>query len=232
MNAAVKPVKELNRDQIVPMMQLMQSTYLNVTEEQFMKDLQEKDSVILLYVDGNLCGFSTWVTFEHYLNERHVNVIFSGDTVIDKSHWGSIALPMAWGKLMLKELDDNPDKDLYWFLTSKGYKTYRFLPVFFKEFCPSYNMAVSEFDKLLLLSLAKHKFGDRFDPETYIIKADGKSQCLRPGIADLSSQRLKDEHIRYFYQRNPNYAQGDELACLVRCHLNNIRPFILHRLLK
>ena len=27
-----------------------------------------------------------------------------------------------------------PHHDLFWFLISKGFRTYRFLPVFFKEF--------------------------------------------------------------------------------------------------
>ena len=232
MKAEIKPVKELTGNQIQRMLELMQSTYLNVTEFQFLKDLKEKDNVILLHEEGNLVGFSTWVTYLHRFGEDTVNVIFSGDTVIDKSHWGSMSLPIAWGQLMFRELEANPDKELYWFLTSKGYKTYRFLPVFFREFYPSYDLPVSEFSKLLLCSLAQHKFGDRFDPETSLIKAEAKSECLRPGIADVSPERLKDKHIRYFYQCNPHYAEGDELACLARCHPDNINQFILHRLLK
>ena len=52
---------------------------------------------------------------------------------------GSLALPVAWGRLMLSLEEVGAGQHLYWLLTSKGYKTYRFLPVFFNEFYPCFS---------------------------------------------------------------------------------------------
>jgi len=83
-----------------------------------------------------------------------VKILFSGDTVIDKRHWGSMALPIAWGRLMLSLSPASSNAGFYWLLTSKGYKTYRFLPVFFREFYPRYDAQTPEFERVLLASAA------------------------------------------------------------------------------
>ena len=83
------------------MRQLMQAHYEGVSEEQFLADLQAKQWVILLYDKRRLCGFSTQVVFDFRHENRLTRILFSGDTIIDKSHWGSLALPVAWGRLML-----------------------------------------------------------------------------------------------------------------------------------
>ena len=109
-------------------------------------DLQAKQWVILLYDDNRLCGFSTQVVFDFPHEHRLTRILFSGDTIIDKHYWGSLALPVAWGRLMLLLQSSRPDTDLFWLLTSKGYKTYRFLPVFFHEFYPCYCTPTPSFE--------------------------------------------------------------------------------------
>ena len=42
----------------------------------------------------------------------------------------------VWGGLALSLIDERPGAELYWFLIAKGYKTYRFLPVFFRSSIP------------------------------------------------------------------------------------------------
>ena len=134
LESQIVAVNELRADDIAQMCRLMQAHYEGVTEQQFAADLNAKQWAILLRDQGRLCGFSTQVLFDHVFDGGAVKVLFSGDTVIDKSHWGSMALPVAWGRLMLSLLATHPGMELYWLLTSKGYKTYRFLPVFFQEF--------------------------------------------------------------------------------------------------
>jgi hypothetical protein len=159
-----------------------------------------------------------------------VKVLFSGDTVIDKSHWGSMALPVAWGRLMLSLLAAQPGVIFYWLLTSKGYKTYRFLPVFFREFQPCYNAEPTPSEKKLLRSVAVHRFGTRYDAAAGILRAEPGNQRLREGVAELDSRRLRDPHVAFFQQRNPRHAQGDELVCLARFHPDNLNPYIRRQL--
>ncbi len=230
LEAAVTPVAGLSEARLIEMLQLMQAYYSNVFPDQFRRDLAEKDMVITLLENGRLCGFSTWMLFPHEFDGRRVNVIFSGDTIIESRHWRSLALPVTWGRLMLAALAEHPGEGLYWLLISKGYKTYRFLPVFFREFYPSYRKETPAFERGLLGSIARRKFGDGYNAGTGVLPAGPDSQRLRPGVADLTEARRRDEHIAFFERANPGHARGDELVCLACCHRDNIHPYILRQL--
>ena len=230
LQATTISVRQLPRDAANDMLKLMQAHYEGVCEPQFRADLQAKEWVILLRENGCLRGFSTQVTFNHTLAGREVRILFSGDTIIDKSCWGSLALPVAWGRLMLSLLAADPAHELFWLLTSKGYKTYRFLPVFFQRFYPCFESGPAPFEKALLESVSVAKFGDRFDPTAGVLRANPGAQRLREGIADLDPRRLRDPHVAFFQKSNPGHASGDELVCLARCHPDNLIPYIRRQL--
>jgi hypothetical protein len=223
-------VSELCADSIALMQQLMCRHYEGVSERQFLGDLRDKQWAILLCDNGRLCGFSTQMLFVHSLAGRRVKILFSGDTVIDKSHWGSLALPIAWGRLMLSLLESDPGMELFWLLTSKGYKTYRFLPVFFREFYPCFEAKTPAYERELLQSVAAERFGDCFDAAAGIVRAKPNAQKLREGVADIDEKRLRDPHVAFFQKMNPGHAQGDELVCLARFHPNNLTPYIRRQL--
>jgi hypothetical protein len=224
------PVGELRADCIARMHELMRAHYDGVSESQFLADLSAKQWAILLLDNGQLRGFSTQVLFDHPLAGRDVKILFSGDTIIEKEHWGSQALPLAWGRLMLSLLAAHPASDLYWLLTSKGYKTYRFLPVFFHEFYPSVAGETPVFEKALLDSVAGRRFGGRFDPAAGVLRAEAGAQRLREGIAEIDDRRLRDPHVAFFQKKNPGHARGDELVCLARFHPDNLKPHIRRQL--
>ena len=229
LESEVIPIRELTDEQLLQMLNLMQKYYLNVTRDQFIKDIKEKELVIILHNNKDIHGFSTWMLFPHVFADRQVNVIFSGDTIIEPTFWNSLELPLAWGRLMLSVKNEYP-QELYWLLISKGYKTYRFLPVFFREYYPSYDKETPPFYKALIRSLAQRKFGQKFDPESGTIKASTEAQYIRPGIADITEARRRYRHIGFFEKANPGYTKGDELVCITLCHEDNLCPFILRRL--
>jgi hypothetical protein len=210
----------------------MNRYYLDVNPAQFNQDLSDKDGVIMLYADGALRGFSTWMLFEHECAGQSVSIMFSGDTITDQDYRGSLALPIAGGQLMLKKLSEHTGKVMFWMLTTKGYRTYRFLPVFFRAFYPSCRHGTPDFEISLLESLARMRFDSRFNAETCVLTAPDRAQRLRPGIDDVPPARLKDEHVAFFTRQNPGYARGDELVCLARCDRDNVRPSMLRRLLR
>ncbi len=223
-------VSDLSVTDEAAMLELMQEHYEGVCEDQFVADLHAKQWVILLHREGRFCGFSTQVLFEHCIAGHSVRILFSGDTIIDKSCWGSLALPVAWGRLMLSLAEAEPQTPLFWLLTSKGYKTYRFLPVFFREFYPRYARQTPPFEKLLLESVAARQFGRRFDADAGIVRATLAAQRLREGVANISAERLRDPHVAFFQQANPGHAQGDELVCLARGNRDNLTPYIRRQL--
>ena len=197
------------------MLELMQTYYENISADQFVADLQEKQWVIVLRdSNGALCGFSTQRLIERDVDGRSITALFSGDTIVAREHWGDSALAQAWGRFALQLIDDRPGMELYWFLLSKGFRTYRYLPLFFHEFDPSPDRQMPIRAARVIDALAAGRFGHSYDAVTKTIKANGTKDRLRPGVAEITSARLRDPYIRYFVKRNPNHARGSELCCL------------------
>lgn len=198
------------------MFALMDRHYVNVQRPVFDADLADKQWVVQVCdsASARLCGFSTQTQLEIEVEGRIVRALFSGDTIIDREHWGDPALFHVWGRLALSLIDANPGVELYWFLISQGYKTYRFLPAFFHEFYPRYDVPTPAWIERVIGALARSRYADEFSPATGVIRATARQYRLRAGIADITKQRLADPHVRFFQTRNPGHARGDELCCL------------------
>lgn len=176
----------------------------------FERDLAEKEWVILLCDDdGTIEGFSTLMR----LRLGGATVFFSGDTIVARHRWGSLDLPRLWARHVFAEAD----ADTYWFLISSGWRTYRFLPLFFREFYPR-DAAM----KPLLDTIARAKFGEAYDARTGVIRLATPAP-LREGVSNPEA-RMSNPHVRFFVEANPGHADGDELACLVRVAVDNLTP--------
>jgi hypothetical protein len=110
---------------------------------------------------------------------------------------------------------------VYWLLISSGYKTYRFLPVFFREFYPTYERPTPPAIKRRLDALAQLKFPSEYDPHRGVVRLTA-SAPLRAGVADVTEQRLRDPHVAFFVQANPGHVYGHELACLTELTQANL----------
>ncbi len=194
---------------------------------QFEKDLAEKESTVVLRDanDGQIQGFSTIARMEITVDSREIVAFFSGDTIVAKEYWGETILSRLWSQTVFAEADlivaDRPSVQVYWFLICSGYKTYRFLPVFFREFypCPSRN-SPSDL-KRILDALGQARFGNEYDLESGIVRF-AHAVPLRPGIAEITDRRLGDPMVAFFHSVNPGHAQGDELACITRISRSNV----------
>jgi hypothetical protein len=209
-------VTDLSTGQRDAMFGLMDRHYVNVRRPFFDADLNEKQWVIEVCesAGGRLCGFSTQRLMEVEVEGRPVTALFSGDTIIEREHWGDQALAHIWGGLALSLIDAHPGAELYWFLISKGYKTYRFLPVFFHEFYPRCDFATPVNAKSVIDALARARYPDEYDEAAGVIRTTAWQYRLRAGLADITSERLADPHVRFFQERNPGHLRGDELCCL------------------
>ncbi len=211
---------------------LMQKHYANVESRQFEEDLEKKDWVILLTTDGDLCGFSTQVLHEHVLDGRKFQILFSGDTIVNPHCRNSLALPIAGGKMMLNILNTGRGCPLYWLLTSKGYRTYKFLPLFFKEYFPGPDREPTGPGKMLIEDFCIQFFREKFDRKNWIIKADANSQHLNIPDGIITEEKRKNPDIAFFEKRNPEYLKGDELVCFADFHQANIKPLLWKHLAK
>ena len=191
---------------------LMDAHFEGVTADQFERDLDEKDWVLRFTRDDQLIGFSTLQVSSALYDGRCINVIYSGDTVMAPEGWGSPALARAWIALVRELQSREPSGDWYWLLISSGFRTYRFLPVFWREFWPRFDADVVR-PPDLLVDLARARFGERFDARTAVVRFE-QPQRLRDHLASVPDGKTEDPHVRFFLERNPGHAHGDELVCL------------------
>jgi len=207
--------------EIKEMYALFDRYYKYTTFEHFLQDLENKNWIVILKNrEKTIVGFSTLAFYSTELNGQIYGVVYSGDTIIEKSYWGTSELPRQWIKTVLEVGKDYPSP-MYWLLISSGYKTYRFLTIFFKEFYPHCGAVTPAWAQELIEHLAMERFGQEYIKEEGVVRFSTNATPLIEGIADLNSRRLKDEHIRFFLEKNPGHAQGDELVCLTLLHPDN-----------
>lgn len=198
------------------MLDLMQRHYENLRPDRFFADLSQKQVVIVVRESERraLCGFTTLAVLEPADDEPGRYALFSGDTIMDRRYWGDPALGQAWGRFVLQWLDQHPDATCDWFLISQGFRTYRYLSLFFREFYPHYNRATPTAATRRIAQLATQLFGERFDAHRSLIRADTDSYHLREELAATGGRPDCDPHVAHFLQLNPGHVYGDELCCL------------------
>ena len=224
LSTQIEAIESLHASDHQQMLELMHTYYQGVQSSAFHLDLAEKQWVITLRKpNGEICGFSTQVV--HSIpGQPDSMALFSGDTIIAKAFRGSNDLAGMWGRFALEQLDRFSNKRLYWFLISKGYKTYRYLPLFFHEYYPRQGCAMPAEIAEMIDALAMWKFGERYDQGRRIVQSDEDSCRLRAGVAPIAGHRLKDPHIAYFVKANPGHLFGDELCCLAPITHENFTP--------
>lgn len=218
--ANVSDVGKRDRDR---MFALMDRMYVNMRRDSFESDLDAKQWLIRLDdpVQDQLVGFSTQTLIEIQLDGLPIRALFSGDTVVDRQKWGDTALASTWGSFALELIDRFGRTPLYWFLISKGFRTYRYLPLFFRDYCPRLDHHAPDALLRIVNALGQRVAPRSYDPESQIIRADSAKEFVRPEYGDASARVSLDPHVRYFVQRNPDHHRGDELCCLAPLTGNN-----------
>jgi hypothetical protein len=205
------------------MQNLFLTYYEATTPELFQSDLQDKDEVQILYYGKDIVGFSTFLFYPFIWQGHALRIVFSGDTVVSREHWGQQTFAADWLGRMGKKERETPDVPLYWFLIVKGHRTYRYLDVFAREFYPKKDAPVSEL-ALLGAALARKRFGDFFDARRGVVAFPESRGQLAAFIAEPAQSDLQKDSVRFFMEKNPEYRRGDELVCLCRLHVDNLRP--------
>ena len=194
---------------VVAMERLYREFYVGADETDFRRDLAEKDYAILLRGTG-VCGFSTMKLVE----VAGMRVLFSGDTVVETSQRGQWGLAGGFGHMIKFVERMFPDETAYWFLISKGARTYRFLPTFFRRYVPGpvADVALSA----RLAHVASVLYPREYNPATGVLHFVGKKDRLRGDLL-----RMDTESVR-FRALNPGWMNGDELCCLAPLATDNL----------
>jgi hypothetical protein len=216
----VTPRRALSLADRDEMFALLNTFFVDVDRAVFDRDLDEKDWVVLLRdEEGRVDGFSTLMR----IDVDDVTVFFSGDTVVARHRWGTYDLPRFWARHVFAVAATLAPRPCYWFLISSGYRTYRYLPVFFREFYPTVERPTPADVKSLIDRIARTKFDRAYDAAAGVVRLATPAP-LRAGVSDPEERLGRDPHVRFFVEVNPNHAAGDELACLVRVSPDNVTP--------
>ena len=215
------PRAELTTARKCEMFRLLAQHFDGVTLEQFGRDLAEKNLALLLYRGERLGGFSTLLAYTTDVEGAAVNVIYSGDTIVAPEAWGTTALPRAWVTGVEALRMTLPPGRCFWLLLTSGFRTYRFLPVFWREFHPRFDHVTPPERERLLKQIARERFGSEFDSLRGIVRFR-RPQRLRAGLNQVAGGRTDDPHVVFFLSRNPGHADGDELVCLAELCPENL----------
>jgi hypothetical protein len=215
------PRTELSVEQQNEMFELLAQHFDGLTRAQFERDLAEKNWVILLTRKDRLVGFSTLLAYESLFDGQPVSVIYSGDTIVAKEAWGTTALSRAWIACVRQLREHFPRGKYYWLLLTSGFRTYRFLPVFWRKFYPRFDAATPINQKRLLDQLAHERFGGQYNSEKGIVRFK-QPQKLRNGLDAVPAGRRNDSNVEFFLNQNPGHIFGDELVCLTELTDENL----------
>ena len=211
----------LSASQSDEMFALLSRHFEGVTRAQFDRDLAEKNWVVELRREGALVGFSTLLATAARFDDEPITVIYSGDTIVAPEAWGSPALARTWIAAVNRLREDRPGQRCYWLLLTSGFRTYRFLPVFWREFFPRHDAATPAATSRLLRQLARERYGAAFDETTGVVRF-AAPQRLRPLLAGVPAGREADADVAFFLARNPGHEDGDELVCLTEISEENL----------
>ena len=224
LDGGITPTADLTAAERVRMRTLMEACFSGLEIERFERDLGEKPWTILLRdASCDIQGFSTLDIMETRVAGRVVKAVYSGDTVIAHRHRATSSLPRAFLRFVARYTGSNRDgAEWFWFYVCKGFRTYRFLPVFYHNFYPHPGLATPVFEQQVMDHLAMTRFGSAYDPSSGIVRV-ANDYVLREGVGDVTDARARDPFIRFFADRNPGWVKGEELVCLVALDRLNLK---------
>ncbi len=215
-------VSALPEAEVAEMFALMARHYEAVAADAFRADLARKDEVVVLR-DGSgcLCGFTT-IAWNPCGEMPEGDVIFSGDTVIAREHWGTQELVKGFCR-RAGERKAVGGRPLYSFLISKGHRTYRYLPLFAKRFHPHPERQEPVLEGLSG-KVAVRLFGEAWKADEGVIRFPRSAGHLR---REMAGSPERNGWVDFFLERNPGHADGEELVCMAEMSVGNLRKFAL-----
>jgi len=225
LHSMICEISSVCQDAKADMFLIYASYYEPVDKQVFLDDLNNKSHVLFLSDDhGNIRGFSTLNTWFLEHQGKRLQILYSGDTIIEQEYWGSQALSFSWIEFAGKIKSQSRDIPLYWFLITKGHRTYRYMSVFSKEFFPKSDKSTPEFVQSLMHRIGSEAFSDQYCKKTGVVMHRAESPALKKEFEGSRLINKTNKDIEFFVSKNPGYECGDELLCLCELSLENLRP--------
>lgn len=223
LKSSIIKVSDLTEKNINTMFELMSEYFDNLKKENFISDFSKKEDVMIMKDEnGEIKGFSTLAILDLPVKNETVKLLFQGDSIIHHDYWGDTDSIKTWIEYVYIKLDSFTEK-FYWLLLSKGYKTYKYLPVFFNEFYPRVNIGTPEFEQEIMDNYGYTYYKEAYNKEKGIIEMNQTKDYLKDWVAEVPESKLKDKNIEFFVQKNSDYRKGNELVCLASITRENLK---------
>lgn len=214
---------DLTEADVAAMRHLLERHFHGVDERQFAADLREKTHVLRIWRGAELVGFSSLLAYRTAVDGETLNVIYSGDTIMSPAGWNSPVLARGWIAMVREVKASMPPGRCLWLLLSAGFRTYRFLPVFWREFWPRFDADLPAGIRILRDAIARERFGNCYDRATAVVRFTLPHR-LKGDLARVPDGRRDDPHVACFFHFNPGWREGDELVCLTEIDDRNLTP--------
>jgi hypothetical protein len=211
----------LDAAEVSEMYALFSTYFQGVSERRFRADLDEKQWIVRVLRGGELCGFSSLRVTRHVRRGKPLAVLSSGDTIIAPEARSTTVLARTWIGAVNRLRVIHREPEFVWMLLVSGFRTYRLLPVFWREFYPCHARATPASVEDDMQSVASTLFGAQYSPKDRVVRFV-EPQVLRAEHAGIPAGRRGDPHVEFFDSRNPGHAQGDELVCWTRLSCDNL----------
>jgi len=228
-------VNTLNVQDITQMYALFEANYAFSPLSTFISDLEKKDGVFVVREKATqkIVGFSTLGIFRFKLGGKNAKGLFSGDTILERTYWGTRSLSQAIALKMFWEACKTPFTPQYWTLLTKGYKTYLLVANNFKEYYPQRGHHSPEMEAMVK-EYCEALFPGKLNHDTMVLDFGPNANCRKEGVAGITDDMRSHPDIAYFEQRNPTWQRGTELPCLARADLTSflkvLPPFFMKTL--
>lgn len=219
-------VEEVSENLQKEMFSLFEKYYDHVDYSRFKEHLKEKTHVFLFQEKASkkVIGFST--IYRRKIPEiASGTFLFSGDTVIHQDYWGNKMLQKSFFWFIIESKLRSPFHPVYWMLMSKGIKTYMMMRKNFHDSYPNYQRPTPAHFQETLVRFYEKKFPGAFNRDSGLIHFKEKLGAIKATLTPPPEKVLSSEEAKYFHRMNPNFLEGDELACI--CEIR-FRDFFAH----
>ena len=107
-----KQVKNITDKERMEIVSLYLRYYDGSSPAQVIYDLENKTEIILMLLDDKIVGFTTLEFYQRIWNEKTIGIVYSGDTIIEREHWGQQSLTFACITRMGQYKQENPEMPL------------------------------------------------------------------------------------------------------------------------
>lgn len=215
-------IADITAEQMNRMHELMLITYDKINLQQFKADLLSKDGAFILKDThtNKIQGFSTYKELQFNISGRKVVGLFSGDTVINKKYWRHRTLGKAFLKYLFIQKLKNPFRPYYWYLISKGFKTYLLMANNFSFHYPRVETETPKEVKVIIDKVYNYLYGEDYNQKLGLIAPKKGRYYLRENHDEISEDLIaSNQRVRFFVSQNPNWHEGVELACIAKMTL-------------